>query len=217
MKDTRLKLLKTSARIFARKGYSGTSVRDIVNAAHVNVSSIAYYFGGKRELFFQTIHFLLEKHRKQIWGTDKPNLTPQQLTNYSYKQALDLLHTMFDKLLDNGLSRKNVSLERIFTQVELESASMRKMLLEYMAPFHDTPYKLLSLMTGLPERSPELLCVAHNIFGRVMLSETHRLAIEHRLGITKNYSPKLRAQIKQTVWAHTLAILNLYKKGSKLK
>ena len=46
MKDTRTKLLKTSARIFARKGYSGTSVRDIVNVAHVNVSAIAYHFGG---------------------------------------------------------------------------------------------------------------------------------------------------------------------------
>lgn len=217
MKDTRIKLLKISARIFARKGYSGTSVRDIVNAAHVNVSAIAYYFGGKRELFFETIRFLLEKHRKQIWGNYTPDITPKQLENYSYKQALNLLHRMFDKLLDNGLSRKNVSLERIFTQVELESASMRKMLLEYMAPFHDTPYKLLSLMTGLPEKSPELLCVAHSVFGRVMLSETHRLAIEHRLGITKNYSAALRAKIKQTVWAHTLAILNLYKKGSKLK
>lgn len=217
MKDTRLKLLKTSARIFAHKGYTGTSVRDIVNAAHVNVSAIAYYFGGKRELFFETIHYLLKNHRKRVWGKENPLFTAEQLSHYTYKQALELLHHIFDQLLDNGLSRKNLSLERIFTQVELESAGMRKMLLEYMAPFHDTPYKLLSLMTGLPEKSPELLCVAHSIFGQIMLSETHRLAIEHRLGITKNYPPALQATIKKTVWAHTVAILNLYKKGSKLK
>ncbi len=217
MKDTRLKLLKTSARIFARKGYSGTSVRDIVNAAHVNVSAITYYFGGKRELFFETIRFLIEDHRKHLWGKEKSIPTLRQIENYSYKQALELLHHMVNKLLDNGLSCKNLPLERIFTQVELESAGMRKMLLEYMTPFHELPFKLLSLLTGLPEKSPELLCVAHNIFGQIMLSETQRLAIEHNLGISRNYSPALRETIKKTAWAHMLGILNLYKEGSKLK
>ena len=79
MKDTRLNLLKSSARIFARKGYSGTSVRDIVNAAHVNVSAINYYFGGKRELFFETIRFLIEDHRKHMWGKEKSMPTPKQI------------------------------------------------------------------------------------------------------------------------------------------
>ena len=83
---------------------------------------------------------------------------------------------------------------------------------------HDLLRRLIPRQKNLfPEKSPELLCVAHSVFGQIMLSETHRLAIEHRLGITKNYSPALREQIKRTVWSHTLAILNLYKKGSKLK
>lgn len=212
MKDTRLKLLKISARIFARKGYSGTSVRDIVSAAHVNVSAITYHFGGKRELFFETVRYVVEEHRKTVWG-DKPNFpTAAQIAGYSYAQALDVLHHMFDKLLDNGLSRKNVPLERIFTQLELESAGMRKMLLEYMAPFHELPYKLLAKLTGLPEKSPEMLCVVHSVFGQIWLSESHRLVIENRLGVTKNYSPELCQKIKQTLWAHTLAILNLYKR-----
>ncbi len=211
MKDTRLKLLKTSARIFARKGYSATSVRDIVSAAHVNVSAINYYFGGKRELFFETLRYLIEQHRQQIWGKQNTLPTPQQVAGYTYAQALDLLHQMFDKLMDNNLSRNSLPLERIFTQVELESAAMRKMMLAYMAPFHELPYKLLVKLTGLKENSPELLCVTHSIFGQILLSESHRMGIEHKLGIGKNYPPQLRQTIKQTLWAHTLAILNLYK------
>ncbi len=217
MKDTKSRLLKTSARIFAKKGYNGTSVRDIANTAHVNVSAIAYYFGGKRELFFETVRFLANEHRKQVWGKAANIPTSQQIAAYSYTQTLDLLHQMFDKLLDLNLSRQNLSLERIFTQVELASANMRKMLLDYMAPFHELPYKLLEKLTGLPENSPELLCVIHTIFGQIMLSETHRLVIEHKLRTGKNYPPELRQKIKQTVWAHTLAVLNLYKKGTKLK
>lgn len=217
MKDTRLKLLRTSARIFARKGYSGTSVRDIVFAAHINVSAITYYFGGKRELFFETLRYLIAQHHKSVWGNKTPLPTPEQVSGYTYEQALDLLHHIFDKLLDNNLSRKTLPLERIFTQVELESAPVRKMMLEYMAPFHELPYKLLVKLTELPENSPELLCVTHSIFGQILLSESHRLGIEHKLGIGKNYPPRLRQTIKQTLWAHTLAILNLYQKGTKTK
>ena len=214
MKNTRLKLLKISARIFALKGYSATSVRDIVSAAHINVSAINYYFGGKRELFFETVLFLVEQYRKELWGKNAVIPTADQVATYSYEQALDLLHQMFDTLLDNSLSRKNLPLERIFTQVELESTQMRRMLLEYMAPFHELPYKLLVKLTGLPENSPELLCVTHSIFGQLWLSESHRLVIENKLGVTKNYTPALCQKIKQTAWAHALAILNLYK-GNK--
>ncbi len=217
MKDTRLKLLKTSARIFARKGYSATSVRDIVSAARVNVSAITYHFGGKRGLFFETTHYLIEQHRQRIWENPSRIPTPQQIAEYSQNQALDLLHQMLDNLLDNSLSRKSVPLERIFAQVELESVTMRKMLCEYMAPFRELAYKLLSKLTNLAENSPELLCVAHSIFGQIWLSESHRLVLEHQLGITPNYTPTLRQKIKQTMWAHTLAVLNLYKKGSKTK
>ena len=217
MKDTRAKLLKTSARIFARKGYSGTSVRDITRAAHINVSAIAYYFGGKRELFLQTIRVLVEQHRRRVWGNRADIPTVQQITGYSYEQALDLLHRLFDKLLDNSLSRSDLPLERIATQVELETAGVRKMVLEYMLPFHELPYKLLVKLTGLAENSPELLCVAHGIFGQIWISESHRLLIQHKLGIGKNYPPALRETIKRTIWAHTLGILSLYKKGIKHK
>ena len=54
MKDTRTKLLRTATRLFAQKGFSGTSIRDIVNAARVNVSAIHYYFGDKRKLYTET-------------------------------------------------------------------------------------------------------------------------------------------------------------------
>ncbi len=214
MKSTRITLLKTSARIFARKGYTGTSVRDIVHAAHVNVSAIAYYFGGKRELFFETLRFLIEKRHQQLWPkSGLPVLA--EINTYSYSQALHLLHQIFDKLLDSNLTRKQIYLERMFTQMELESADMRRMLLEYMTPFHKLPCKLIAKLTGLPEKSPQLLCVMHSIFGQIMLSESHRMALEHSLGGIQNYTSAQREIIKKTMWKHALGILNLYKKDVK--
>ncbi len=213
MKDTRKKLLRTAARLFAQKGFSGTSVRDIVTAAGVNVSAIHYYFGDKRNLYRETLRQLVEDQHKSVW--DKTHLpSPKELTSYSYEQALDLLHLMFDRLLEHSLSQKILPLERIFTRVELESAPTRKMLLSYMAPLHELPYKLLAKITDLPENSPEMVFVSHSIFGQILLSECHRLVILDKLGI-KHISPELRQQIRDLIWKNTLAILNGYKKGTK--
>lgn len=38
-------------RLFALKGYSDVSIRDIGKEAGVNSAAISYYFGGKRELY----------------------------------------------------------------------------------------------------------------------------------------------------------------------
>lgn len=216
MKDTRTKILRVAAHFFAQQGFSGTSVRDIVSAAGENIAAVNYHFGSKKKLYRETIAYLVKQHHAHLWGKKTPLPTIKEVASFSHEQALDLLHMMLNYLLENGLSRKNLPLERIFTQAELESTAMRKMLLSYMAPFHELPYKLLSKLTGLPEKSPELLVVSHGIFGQVMLSECHRLAILDQLGV-KHISPALREQIKNVVWRHTLAILNSYQKGKKQK
>lgn len=214
MKDTRKKILRTATQLFAKKGFSGTSVRDIVTQAHVNVSAINYYFGNKRALYKETLAHLVSEHRRKIWGPNMPRITIAELEKCSATQALALLQRMVDCLLEYGLNRRNLPLERIFTQVELESAPVRKMLLSYMAPFQELPYKLLAKITGLPEKSPQLVMVAHSIFGQIMLSESHRLVILNKLGV-KHLSKEMCNQIKAVIWQHTLTILNSYK-GIKL-
>lgn len=49
--DTREELLRAARRVFAIKGYEGTTVKDIADAAQMNVSLISYHFGGKENLY----------------------------------------------------------------------------------------------------------------------------------------------------------------------
>lgn len=216
MKDTRQKILHAATRLFAQKGFSGASVRDIVNLARVNVSAIHYYFGDKRKLYQETLKFLAEEHRRRSWNKNEPLPTTDEVLAYPRGKALALLKHMLDYLLECGLSNHDLPLERIFTRVELESAPMRKMLLSYLAPYRELPHQLLAKLTGLPVKSPELLVVSRSIFGQVMLSECHRLVILKELGVS-HISPELRQQIKEVVWRHTLAILNSYTKGINKK
>lgn len=49
--DARHRLLQAALRLFAEKGYSKTSTRDIAQAAEVNIASIKYYFDDKAGLY----------------------------------------------------------------------------------------------------------------------------------------------------------------------
>jgi AcrR family transcriptional regulator len=47
---TRERLIDAAAELFARRGYAGTSIRAVTQAAGVSVSAANYHFGSKRDL-----------------------------------------------------------------------------------------------------------------------------------------------------------------------
>jgi AcrR family transcriptional regulator len=69
-------VLKTSAAIFAEKGYHSTSIRDISRATGMSLSGLYYYFKSKEELLFLIQDYcfstVLEDCRKLIANVDDP-------------------------------------------------------------------------------------------------------------------------------------------------
>jgi TetR/AcrR family transcriptional regulator, cholesterol catabolism regulator len=69
-------ILRTSARIFAEKGYHQASIRDIARATRVSLSGLYYYFQSKEELLFliqdRAFGTLLESLHSKLATTDDP-------------------------------------------------------------------------------------------------------------------------------------------------
>jgi AcrR family transcriptional regulator len=63
--DTRERLLDTAEELFARKGYSGTSVRDITATAGSNLAAVNYHFGSKHGLYREVLLRRLAAIRRQ--------------------------------------------------------------------------------------------------------------------------------------------------------
>lgn len=49
--DTKTQILDVAERLLAEKGFSGTTLRNIVSDAGVNLAAVHYHFGSKEELF----------------------------------------------------------------------------------------------------------------------------------------------------------------------
>src|SRR3954463_8147464 len=48
--DTKTRILDVAEELFGEQGLDRVSVRDITEAAKVNIASVSYHFGGKEEL-----------------------------------------------------------------------------------------------------------------------------------------------------------------------
>jgi AcrR family transcriptional regulator len=69
-------VLKTSAAIFAEKGYHSTSIRDIARATKMSLSGLYYYFKSKDELLFLIQDYcfstVIDDCRRLLEGVDDP-------------------------------------------------------------------------------------------------------------------------------------------------
>ncbi|KQR93436.1 TetR family transcriptional regulator [Chryseobacterium sp. Leaf180] len=56
-------ILFAAEKLFAIKGFSGTSTREISKAANVNISMISYYFGSKEKLYEKLVEYRMREGR----------------------------------------------------------------------------------------------------------------------------------------------------------
>ena len=70
--DSKSKLLLSAFEEFAKNGFWGASTRDIASKANINISSILYYFGGKKGIYMaalknivDTVNTMTEEQTKQ--------------------------------------------------------------------------------------------------------------------------------------------------------
>jgi len=55
--STKTRIIEAAGPFFAEQGYEHTTVRQICRAASVNVASIKYHFGDKKNLYLETVRF----------------------------------------------------------------------------------------------------------------------------------------------------------------
>ncbi|MHC4784968.1 MAG: TetR/AcrR family transcriptional regulator, partial [Planctomycetota bacterium] len=54
-------LLDAAEGLFSKRGYAAVGIREITDAAGVNIAAIKYHFGSKSELYLQTVRRAMER------------------------------------------------------------------------------------------------------------------------------------------------------------
>jgi AcrR family transcriptional regulator len=125
---TRERIVKAAERLFAERGYDGTSIRAIVAKARVNQAAINYHFDGKDGLYREVLHTAFQA------------LTEHQLAHAQDLKAMsreDALSDFIRRQLHPLLSRDEYSRHmRIFNwETVRPTAVFRSLLSEEAAPY----------------------------------------------------------------------------------
>jgi AcrR family transcriptional regulator len=113
-----LQLLDTAESLFSQKGFDGTSVRDIAEAAGINTAMISYYFGSK------------EKLMEEIFERKSLNIK-EKVANLLKDVSLDPLEKMYslvDMYIEGILSRKTFHRILLCEQIINQNPSIITML-----------------------------------------------------------------------------------------
>ncbi len=62
--DKQIHILDVAEKLIAKKGFEGTSIRDISSQANINVAMISYYFGSKEKMMSYLYRYRVQKTRE---------------------------------------------------------------------------------------------------------------------------------------------------------
>ncbi|WP_292009841.1 TetR family transcriptional regulator [Chryseobacterium sp.] len=117
--EKQIYILDIAEELIAKKGYDGTSVRDICSKANINVAMISYYFGSKEKMMSYLYQYRVLKTRETFSEfadtikDGKPEMQMREIIKYIISQLFkynyfhgfvtqELRHTdnLKDELLD---------------------------------------------------------------------------------------------------------------------
>ncbi|MBC7535721.1 MAG: TetR/AcrR family transcriptional regulator, partial [Ferruginibacter sp.] len=116
--DKHIQILENAERLFAEKGYDGTTVRDIAETAGVNLAMISYYFGSKEKLMEA-----LFKHRMAATQARLENIVSNN--SLSLSQKMDIL---IDEYLDRVMQKQSFYKVMLIEQVTNKNLEVIKLL-----------------------------------------------------------------------------------------
>ena len=117
--EKQIQILDVAEELIAKKGFEGTSVRDISAKANINVAMISYYFGSKEKMMVNLYQYRKQKTREtfaeftQTIKDGKPEMQLKEIINFLVKQLLtyNYFHGFVTQELRHDERVKNTLLE----------------------------------------------------------------------------------------------------------
>jgi len=116
-----VQLLDSAEMLFSRKGFDGTSVRDIAEAAGINTAMISYYFGSKEKLMEEIFE------RKSLNIREKVDSLLKDDSLDPFQKMYSLVDEYIEGILQRKVFHRILLCEQIINQNPIIIQLMEKM------------------------------------------------------------------------------------------
>lgn len=174
--STRERILMEAGPIFAGKGFRATTVREICEHANVNVASINYYFGDKRQLYHQTVVLAREMRVEQV---PEPNWTS---STDPEEKLLDFIALILRRLV--AMQTEPWQVRLLMREILEPTETCKHLVEEYFRPFFNTLCGIIDDLIGYRLPEPTRNKIGFSIIGQCLYyrfsAEMTRLVIEQQ-------------------------------------
>lgn len=164
MDDTRQRLLNAAGKVFAEKGFTATTIREICNAAEANIASVNYYFGDKERLYVEAVQ--VAACQGTVHQFDWPPETPRDRKLFLFIQH------MLTQMLDDR--RPEWQIELILREMARPTSACEELVHNYIHPMFAQLFSIVKEF--FPEDTPErtIHLQAFSIVAQCLLYRYHR-------------------------------------------
>ena len=114
--EKQIQIIQTAEKLFAERGYDGTSVRDIADDAGINVSMISYYFGSKEKLMEALFELRIGSIHSRV----------EHLLNNDSLSPIDKVNLLIDEHIDRVMETQCFSKIMVGIQVTSKTPAILK-------------------------------------------------------------------------------------------
>jgi AcrR family transcriptional regulator len=126
--EKQLQIIETAERLFAQKGFDGTSVRDIAEEASINVAMISYYFGSKEKLMEAIFEVKIGRVQMRVEELMKQdNMSPIQKINTLIEEHIERVmksQQFYRIMICEQVSNSNPAIMAKVKQLKLRNAEL---------------------------------------------------------------------------------------------
>jgi len=163
--DTRERLLSAAGEVFAEKGFTSATVRDICRQAGANIAAVNYHFGDKESLYVaavQQAHCARGEQADPNWPPDMP----------AELKLLEFIRQMMTDMIDRDRPTWETAL--VMREMAQPTRACEELVKSFIGPKFAILHEILTelLPPGVSQREKHLH--AFSIVGQCLLYRFHR-------------------------------------------
>jgi len=126
--EKQINIIETAERLFAARGFDGTSVRDIAEEAGINIAMISYYFGSKEKLMEAIFEVKIGKVQLRVEELLKDKtMSPIQKINILIEEHIERVmksQQFYRIMICEQVSNSNTAITDKIKQLKLKNAAL---------------------------------------------------------------------------------------------
>lgn len=181
--ETRTALIEAALELFGRKGFDGTSTREIAAAANANIGSIAYHFAGKEGLHIATADHIVEAI-EAIAAQAIGDVHALPAVPDDPEAARAQLFSLLEHMMEFFVMRPEAGDIARFVMREMSqpSAALDRIYNGVFEPLHKRLCLVWERATGEPAQSERTRLVVFTMIGQVVYFRIGREVVMRRMG-----------------------------------